>query len=155
MAAVPMQEEMLLRLTLVLVPAGVLAAVDLAVNAALPTKAWDFHQRSQVWSALTGALVVVLVLLAVLPSRLVAISAGVVAGGVLGNLISALEHGGRVPNPIVTSSFALNVADIFVLAGVPVMVFALGRVSIRHRERIDRLIPPRRWEAALRRLLGL
>ena len=150
-----MQKEMLLRLTLVFVPACALAALDLAINAALPTKAWDFHQRSQVWSALTAALVVVLLLLALLPSRLVAISAGVVAGGVLGNLISALEHGGRVPNPIVTSSLALNVADIFVLAGVPVMVFALGRISIHHRERIDRLIPPRRWETALRRLLGL
>ncbi len=79
-------------------------------------------------------LVVVLLLLAVLPSRLVAGSAGVVAGGVLGNLVSAHQHGGRVPNPIVVGSFALNVADVFVLAGVPVMVFALARVSIRHRE---------------------
>jgi hypothetical protein len=146
---------MSLRLALVLVPAVVLAAVDLALNAALPMRAWDFHQRSQVWSAIAAALVVVLILLAVLPSRLVATSAGVVAGGVLGNLVSAREHGGRVPNPIIVGSFALNVADIFVLAGVPVMVFAVARVSIRHREQIDRLIPPRRWEAALRRLLRL
>jgi lipoprotein signal peptidase len=94
-----------------------------------------------------------LLLLPVLPSRLVATSAGVVAGGVLGNLVSAREHGGRVPNPIVAGSFAFNLADIFVLAGVPVMVFALARVSIRHREQIDCLIPPRRWEVALRRLL--
>jgi len=28
-------------------------------------------------------------------------------------------------------------------------------VSIRNRERIDRLIPPRRWELGLRRRLGL
>jgi hypothetical protein len=141
---------MQLRLTLVLVPAVVLAAVDLAVNAALPMRVSDFHQRSQMWSALTAVLVAVLLLLAVLPSRLVACSAGVVAGGVLGNLVSAREHGGRVPNPIVVGSFALNVADVFVLAGVPVMVFALARISIRHREQ---LIPPRRWEAALRRRL--
>ena len=112
----------------------------------------DFHQRSHLWSALTASLVVVLLLFAVLPSRLVAISAGVVAGGVLGNLLSALEHGGRVPNPIHAGSFAFNLADIVVLAGVPVLVFALGRVSIRHR---DQLIPPRRWEAALRRRLKL
>jgi signal peptidase (SPase) II len=155
MPALPMQEAMFLRLTLVLVPAVGLAAVDLAVNAALPVSAWDFHQRSQVWSALTAVLVVVLLLLAVLPSRLVATSAGVVAGGVLGNLVSAREHGGRVPNPIAVGEFALNVADIFVLAGVPVMVFALARVSIRHREHIDRMIPPRRWELVLRRLLRL
>jgi type III secretory pathway component EscV len=147
-----MQEEMLLRLTLVLTPAVVLTAVDLAMNAAFPTRMWDFHERSQLWSALTAALVVVLFLLAVLPSLLVAASAGVVAGGVLGNLISAREHGGRVPNPIVVGSVALNVADIVVLAGVPLLVFALARVSIRHR---DSLIPPRRWEAALRRRLRL
>jgi len=143
---------MQLRLTLVLVPAVVLAAVDLAVNAALPMRASDFHQRSQLWSALTTVLVVVLCLLAVLPSRLVAGSAGVVAGGVLGNLVSGLEHGGRVPNPIVVGSFALNIADVFVLVGVPVLVVALARISIRHR---DQLIPPRRWEAALRRRLRL
>jgi hypothetical protein len=152
MARLPMQGEMMLRLTLVLVPAVVLAAVDLAVNAVLPTSRWDFHQRSQLWSALTAVLVVVLVLLALLPSRLVATSVGIVAGGVLGNLVAAREHGGRVPNPIVVGSFALNLADVFVLAGVPIMVFALARVSIRHR---DSLIPPRRWEASLRRRLGL
>jgi hypothetical protein len=43
----------------------------------------------------------------------------------------------------------------FALVGVPVLVFALARVSIRNREQIDRLIPPRRWELALRRRLGL
>ena len=146
---------MLLRLTLVLVPAAVLAAVDLALNAALPTHAWDFHQRSSLWSTLIAALVVALLLLAMLPSRLVATSAGVVAGGVLGNLIAAREHDGRVPNPIVLGPFALNSADIFVLAGLPVMVFALARIAIRHRERIDRMIPPRRWEASVRRRLRL
>jgi hypothetical protein len=149
-----MQDEMRLRLTLVLVPAATLAAVDLAVNDALPG-AGSFHQRSQLWFALTATLVVVLLALAVLPSRLAAASVGVVAGGVLGNLVSAAEHGGRVPNPIVIGSFALNPADIFVLAGVPVMVFALARVSIRNRAHIDRLIPPRRWELSLRRLFGL
>jgi hypothetical protein len=46
-------------------------------------------------------------------------------------------------------------ADVFVLAGAPVLVVALARVAIRHRETIDRLIPPRRWELALRRRLGL
>jgi lipoprotein signal peptidase len=70
----------------------------------------------------------------------------------LGNLVSGLEHGGRVPNPIVVGSFALNIADVFVLVGVPVLVVALARISIRHR---DQLIPPRRWEAALRRRLRL
>jgi hypothetical protein len=150
-----MQMKMLLRLPLVLAPALALAAIDLGVKAAFPTSRWDFHSRSHGWSVLTVCLLVIVLLLSVLPSRLVAVAAGIVAGGVLGNLVSALQHGGRVPNPIVLGEFALNLADLFVLAGVPVLVFALARVSIRHRDRIDRLIPPRRWELALRRKLGL
>ena len=145
----------MLLLAIVLVPALALAAVDLAVKAALPTRGWDFHQRSNAWSVLTVSLLVVVLLLAVLPSRLVAAAAGVVAGGVLGNVVSAHRHGGRVPNPLVVGTLALNLADVFILAGVPLLVFALVRVSIGHRERIDRLIPPRRWELALRRRLGL
>jgi lipoprotein signal peptidase len=150
-----MQTEMLLRLSLVLAPALTLAAIDLAVKAAFATKDWDFHQRSHAWSVLAVVVLAVLLVFAVLPSRLVAAAAGVVAGGVLGNVVSAREHGGSVPNPIVIGSFALNLADVFVLVGVPVLVVALARVSIRHRETIDRLIPPRRWELALRRRLGL
>jgi len=146
---------MLLRLTVAFLTAVVLAAVNLAVNAALTTHPWDFHQRSHLWLSLTAALVVVLLLLAALPSRFVAASAGVVAGGVLGDLVSAHEHGGRVPNPIVVGSSAFNLADVFVLVGVPVMVFALARFSISRREQIDRMIPPRQWEGALRRLLRL
>jgi hypothetical protein len=150
-----MQKAMLLRLSLVLAPALTLAAIDLGVKAAFPTSRWDFHQRSHAWSVLTVSLLVVVLLLAVLPSRLVAVASGVVAGGVLGNVVSAHQHGGRVPNPIVVGAIALNLADVFVLAGVPLLMFSLGRVSIRHRDRIDRLIPPRRWELALRRKLGL
>lgn len=150
-----MHPGMLLRLSLVLAPALALAAIDLGVKAAFPTSRWDFHQRSHAWSILTFALLVIVLVLAVLPSRLVAVAAGVVAGGVLGNVVSAHRNGGRVPNPIVVGSVALNLADVFVLVGVPVLVFALARVSIRNRHHIDRLIPPRRWELALRRRLGL
>jgi hypothetical protein len=150
-----MQHVMLLRLSLVLAPALALAAIDLGVKAAFPTSSWDFHQRSHAWSVLTISLLVIVLVLAALPSRLVAVAAGVVAGGVLGNVVSAHRNGGRVPNPIVVGVFALNLADVFVLVGVPFLVFALVRVLIRHRDRIDRLIPPRRWELALRRRLGL
>ena len=146
---------MLLRLLLLLAPTLALAAVDLGVKAAFPTTSWDFHQRSHAWSVLTVSLLVIVLVLAVLPSKLVAVAAGVVAGGVLGNVVSAHQHGGRVPNPIVVGPVALNLADVFVLVGVPVLVFALARVSITHREHIDRHIPPRRWELALRRRLGL
>jgi len=150
-----MQPVMLLRLSLFLAPALTLAAVDLAVKALLATKDWDFHPRSHAWSVLAVVVLAVLLVFAVLPSRLVAVAAGVVAGGVLGNVLSAHEHGGRVPNPLVVGPVASNLADVFVLVGAPVLVVALARVSIRHREVIDRLIPPRRWELALRRRLGL
>jgi Signal peptidase (SPase) II len=150
-----MQGAMLLRLSLVLAPALALAAIDLGVKAAFPTSRWDFHQRSHAWSVLTICLLVVVLLLAVLPSRLVAVAVGIVAGGILGNVISAHRHGGRVPNPIVVDQVALNPADVFVLVGVPVLMFALARVSIDNRRHIDRLIPPRRWELALRRRIGL
>ena len=69
--------------------------------------------------------------------------------------LSAYRHGGRVPNPLVAGTVALNLADVFVLAGAPVLIVALARVTIRHRDRVDRIIPPRRWELALRRRLGL
>jgi hypothetical protein len=149
------QQDMLQRLPFVLVPAFVLAAVDLSVKAAVTTTAWDFHQRSYTWSVIAVVFLVVLLTLAVLPSRLVATAAAVVAGGVLGNVVSARLHGGSVPNPLIVGDVAFNPADVFVLAGLPVLTFALARVAIRHRDVIDRHIPPRRWELALRRRLGL
>ncbi|MES1248329.1 MAG: hypothetical protein ABUS54_11735, partial [Actinomycetota bacterium] len=76
-------------------------------------------------------------------------------GGIAGNLVSMLQHGRSVPNPLVLGTVAFNVADVLVLAGVPVLVVALARVAILYRRTIDRLIPPRRWEIALRRRLGL
>jgi Signal peptidase (SPase) II len=153
--AMPKQLPMLLRLSFVLAPALTLAAVDLTVKATFATKDWDYHQRSHAWSVLAVCLLAVVLLLALLPSRLVAVSAGIVAGGVLGNVVSAFRHGDRVPNPIVIGPFAFNLADVFILLGVPLLMFALARVSILHRERIDHFIPPRRWELALRRRLGL
>ena len=69
-------------------------------------------------------MLVAVLVLALLPSRLVAAAAGVVAGGVLGNVISAYRHGGRVPNPLVVGTVAFNLADVFVLAGVPVLIVA-------------------------------
>jgi lipoprotein signal peptidase len=147
--------DVLLRLWLVLVPALALAAIDLVVKALVPTSAWDFHQRSHAWSVFALVLLAVLLLFAILPSRLVAAAAGVVAGGVIGNVFSAYRHDGRVPNPLVAGSVAFNCADLFILLGVPLLMVALARVTVRYRDRIDRLIPPRRWEMALRRKLGL
>jgi hypothetical protein len=144
-----------LRLVLLLLCALAPATVDLAVKAAVSTPTWELHHRSPGWNALMAVLLVGLLALVALPSRLVAVSAGAVAGGVLGNLASALAHGDRVPNPLVAFGVAFNLADVFVVAAVPLLVLALARVTVRHRDRIDRVIPPRRWEVALRRRLGL
>jgi hypothetical protein len=146
---------MLQRLPFVLVPAFVLAGIDLTVKASVTTTAWDFHQRSFTWSVMAIVFLVVLLSVSVLPSKLVATASAIVAGGVLGNVVSARLHGGSVPNPLIVGNVAFNPADVFVLAGLPVLTFALARVAIKHRDLIDRHIPPRRWELALRRRLGL
>jgi lipoprotein signal peptidase len=144
-----------LRLVLLLLCALAAGTIDLAVKAGVSTQAWELHHRSGAWTVLMAVLLTGLLVLVVLPSRLVAVSAGVVAGGVLGNLASAVAHGGRVANPLAAGDVAFNLADVFVVAAVPVLMVALARVTVRHRDRIDRLIPPRRWELALRRRLGL
>ena len=49
------------------------------------------------------------------------------------------------------TGIAFNAADVFILVGNLVLMVSLMVVTIRHR---DRLIPPRRWKAALRRRFG-
>lgn len=146
---------MRLRLSLTIAPALAIAVLDLAVKRLDPAHVIDLHQRSHGWSVLTCVLLVIVLALTVVPSRLAAFAAGVVAGGIIGNLASALADGGRIPNPLVIGNVAFNIGDVVVIAGVPLLVVALARVAIGHRERIDRLIPPRRWELALRRKLRL
>lgn len=83
--------------------------------------------------------------IAALSSRLVAATAAVAAGGALGNLISVGRYG-AVPNPFLvggSSGILFNLADVFVLCGLLLLVVALVSASVRHR---DRLLPPRRWE---------
>ena len=143
------------RLVLVVSLAGVLAVADLAVNALVPTDAWDFHQRSQAWSIVALVLLGALLAVGLLPSLLVSLTAGVAAGGVAGNIVSARLHGGRVPNPLVVGPVAFNLADVLIVCAAPILIVALARVAIRHRSFIDRHVPPRPWEVALRRRLGL
>ena len=146
---------MRVRLLLVAVPAVTVAAADLAVKALLPTDAWDYHQRSHAWSILGLVLLGAVLVVGLLPSRLAGVAAGVAAGGTAANVLSARLHGGRVPNPLVVGPLAFNLADVLVVAAAPVLTVALVRVAIRHRAFIDRHLPPRPWEHALRRRLGL
>ena len=146
---------MRVRALLVVVPAVVLASVDLAVKSLLPTEAWELHARSQAWSIAAFVLLGALLVVGLLPSRLVSVAAGVAAAGVAGNVLSARLDGGRVPDPLVVGTVAFNLADVLVVVAAPVLVVVLFRVAIRHRAFVDRHVPPRPWELALRRKLGL
>ena len=125
-----------------------LALLDFAVKERLPTSEWLLHERSAAWVGLSVALLVGCSALAALSSRVVAAMASVTAGGALGNLISVGQRG-AVPNPLHiggSSGIAFNLADVFVVGGLLLLVVALASISVRHR---DRLIPPRRWEKKL------
>ena len=149
-----LRQQVAERLFLVLAAALVLMAADLSVKATIPTSPWHFHERSGAWEGLCVVLLLGALALARVPSRWVAIGAGILSGGVAGNLSSARANDNRVPNPLVLgdnlSGIAFNAADVFILVGNLVLMISLMVVTIRHR---DRLIPPRRWKAALRRRL--
>ncbi|HEX4929225.1 MAG TPA: signal peptidase II [Gaiellaceae bacterium] len=136
------------RLVLFIAPALGLALLDFAVKERLPTSEWLLHERSGAWVVLSIALLAGCVAVAALSSRPVAVMASVTAGGALGNLISVGQRG-AVPNPLHvggSNGIAFNLADVFVVVGLLLLVVALASISVRHR---DRLIPPRRWEKRL------
>ena len=150
-----LRQQVAERLFLVSAAALILMAADLSVKATIPTSPWHFHERSSAWEALCVVLLLGALALARIPSRAVAIGAGILSGGVAGNLSSARANDNRVPNPLVLgdnlTGVAFNAADVFILVGNLILMISLMVVTIRHR---DRLIPPRRWKAALRRPFG-
>jgi hypothetical protein len=146
---------MRLRLASFLVLAVGLAAVDLLVNSFLPSASWDLHQRSSIWTVLSLLFLVGLIPIAALPSWICTGAAAVVAGGVLGSVVSTMGNGGGVPDPLVLGGTAFNLGDVFLLGGLPILIVVVAETAIQHREVIDRHIPPRRWELALRRKLGV
>jgi hypothetical protein len=146
---------MRLRLALFVALASGLAAVDLLVNALVPIASWEYHQRASIWAVLSLLFLVGLAPMAALPSWFCSSAAGVVGGGVLGSVVSAGMHGGGVADPLVLGGTAFNLGDVFMLLGTPVLMVSVAATMIQHRDAIDRRIPPRRWELALRRKLGL
>ncbi len=119
-----------------------LAAADLFVKASEPTEAWAYHERSFGWLLLSLSLLAGMVVIARIPSLLVAPAAGVLAGGLLGNSLSAAWNEMKVPSPLVFAGdrdlIAFNLADLWALAGIFLLVLAIGIWLIRNRA----LIPP-------------
>jgi hypothetical protein len=122
-----------------------LAALDLYVKASRPTEPWAYHQRSYGWLLLSVSLLAGMILVARIPSTLVAPAAGVLAGGLLGNSLSAAWNGMEVPNPLVVESrnalIAFNLADVWAVAGIVLLVCTIGIWLIRHRD----MLPARSW----------
>jgi uncharacterized membrane protein len=144
------------RLLLLVAPAAVLASIDQVVKATVTTPWWAFHHRSHGWVALSIALLVGALLLTLVPSRAVALAAGMMSGGAIGNLVSARWDENYVPNPLVIGhygrGFAFNLADVFFMLGIVLLMSTLIVMTVRNR---DRLAPPRPWERALLRQLRL
>jgi hypothetical protein len=143
------------RLLLVFAPAAALAYIDLILKQTLPIAA--FHHRSGAWVGASVVLLVAAAALSLLRSPVVAVAGSVMTAGVLGNLVSARASEDWVPNPftvIVDGDYHLtfNLADVFFLVGILVLMTALMVETLRHRDRLP-LAPPRRWERALFRQL--
>ncbi len=136
-----------------------LAAVDLAVKASEPTEPWAYHERSLGWLLLSLALFAGMMVVTRIPSVLAAAAAGVLTGGLLGNSSSAAWNGMEVPNPLVLGGsrvlVAFNLADIWALVGIFLLVCAIGTWLIRNRELIPQAAAARRTRGrAFRRPLG-
>jgi hypothetical protein len=134
--------EVVNRIGIMLGVALPLAAADLFVKASKPTQAWAYHERSFGWLLLSLSLLAGMVVIARIPSVLVAPAAGVFAGGLLGNSLSAAWNGMEVPNPLVfvgdRGLIAFNLADVWGLTGIFLLMIAIGVWLIRNRA----LIPP-------------
>jgi hypothetical protein len=109
--------------------AVLLGALDLAHKALAGPGA--IHPRSAGYVAGVAALCVAWAgAIALTRSVTMAVGGGVLAGGALGDLASLAFWPG-VPNPIVTGSFAFNLADVFVFVGfAAVSVSALRLVRV-------------------------
>ncbi len=128
------------RMAIVLVIALPLAVADLSLKALEPTPEWAYHERSYAWLALSIALFLTMLVVARIPSILVPPAAGILAGGILGNSLSAAWNNMVVPNPLVITGqnalFAFNLADIWAIVGIALLVCGIATWLIRSRDLI-------------------
>jgi hypothetical protein len=124
-----------------LIVAVPLAVADLIVKGVLPTKPWAYHDRSPLWVAVCGVILVGLVAVVRVPTLLVPPAAGLLAAGVAGNALSALANGFAVPNPLVfegeTRVIAYNLADVWAVAGIASLLTVLSVWMIRNRRLLE------------------
>jgi hypothetical protein len=106
--------------------ASALAAFDLATKALWPPPPELFHDRSTAWILASFVLLTCCFVLALLSSPIVSAAAATCAGGLVGNLVSALTHGGRIPDPFLLGGtahgIAFNPADVFFVLGLSGLV---------------------------------
>lgn len=120
-------ERMFRRLIAVTGCASALAAVDLAAKALWPPPPELFHHRSAAWILASFVLLTCCLVLALRSSAIMCAAAATCAGGLVGNLVSALTHGGRIPDPLLlggTNGIAFNLADVFFVLGISGLVCA-------------------------------
>lgn len=102
--------------------ASALAAFDLAAKALWPPPPELVHDRSAAWIVASFILLTCCFVLALRSSPIICAAASTCAGGLAGNLISALAHGGRIPDPFLLGGpahgIAFNPADAFFVLGV-------------------------------------
>ncbi len=122
------------------------------MKAVEPTAPWAYHHRSSSWLLLSLVLLSATVAVTRIPSVAVPPAAGLLAAGLLGNTLSAAWNGMAVPNPLVVtgerSIIAFNLADVWALTGIVLLMAAIGIWLVGHREALP---TPAQARAALRR----
>ncbi len=114
-----------------------LITADLWLKSEAMTPEWAYHQRSTAWVLMCLALVPGLLLVTRIPAGMVPPAAGVLLAGVLGNVLSAAWNNLEVPNPILVRGdralFAFNLADLYTLVGIVLLMTAVGGWLVRNR----------------------
>ena len=113
----------------------VVLALDLIEKGLEPTP--FHHARSAPALALTAGLALTVLWVAPrAPSVFLAVTGGVAAGGALGNLVSALVWRAGVPDPLVHSGYAFNLADVAVVLGDAGLLTAAVAIGWAQRHRL-------------------